>query len=329
MNESVATFGVDLGGTNTRVALVDPDGTIVEQHKAPTPTTLDGIVALIADAVRTLGPLRPDASAVGVGAAGLVDREGVIHYSPNVPAFLHAPVRDRLAAALGVPVIVDNDANVAVLAELVHGAGRGSSDFLLVTLGTGVGGGVVSGGRVMRGAHGFGAEIGHFQVDPHGPRCACGEIGHWEAVASGTALGALGRARAAAGNAPSVLAAAGGDLAAIEGVQVGEAALHGEPDAVAIIVEYAHQVATGLVGLVNILDPQQVLVSGGLVDLGDVLLGPLGASFHGRIEGAPYRPDVPIVPAELGGHAGVIGAAVLARELAPEPTRPAASGDVT
>jgi len=308
-------FGVDLGGTNTRVALVDPDGTIVEQRIGPTATTLDGIVEFITDTARALSHHRPDAAALGVGAAGMVDRDGVIHYSPNVPAFLRAPVRARLAEALGLPVAVDNDANVAALAELVYGAGRGCDDFLLVTLGTGVGGGVVVNGKVLRGAHGFAAEIGHFQVDPHGPRCACGELGHWEAMASGTALGALGRAAAARGEAPSVLALADGDVSAVRGTHVGEAAQRGAPDAVALVVEYAHQVAIGLVGLVNIFDPEKVLVSGGLVDLGDVLLGPLAAAFHGRIEGAPYRPAVPIVAAELRGSAGMIGAAALAREL--------------
>ena len=159
-----ATFGVDLGGTNLRVAIVDPDGTIVAQRKVATPPTLDGIVDGIAGAVRSLAPPRPSARALGVGAAGMVDFDGVIHYSPNVPAFLRAPVGARLEAALDMPVVVDNDANVAALAELTHGAAFQCREFLLVTLGTGVGGGVVTGGQVLRGAHGFGAEIGHFQV---------------------------------------------------------------------------------------------------------------------------------------------------------------------
>ena len=110
-----ATFGVDLGGTNLRVALVDPDGTIVDQRRVATPPTLDGIVADIATAVRELAPQRPEARALGVGAAGMVDHEGTIHYSPNVPAFLHAPVRARLEDAVGLPTVVDNDANVAVV----------------------------------------------------------------------------------------------------------------------------------------------------------------------------------------------------------------------
>jgi glucokinase len=311
-----ATFGVDLGGTNLRVALVDPDGSIVDEQRIATPHTLDDIVGSIADAARAFAPQRPEARALGVGAAGMVDFEGTIHYSPNVPAFLHAPVRARLEEALGFPAVVDNDANVAVVAELVHGAARGSTEVLLITLGTGVGGGVVTRGEVLRGAHGFAAEIGHFQVDPDGPLCACGQRGHWEAVASGTALGALGREWAAAGAAPSVLAAAGGAIGDITGVLVGDVAQSGAADAIAVVEEYARRVAIGLVGLTNIFDPEKVVVSGGLIELGDVLLLPLRAAFDGRIEGALHRPAVPIVAAELGGRAGVVGAAVLARELA-------------
>ncbi len=310
-----ATFGVDLGGTNLRVAVVDPDGSVVEERRVSTPPTLDGIVDEITDAVRAFAPLRPDARALGVGAAGMVDHQGTIHYSPNVPAFLHAPVRDRLEHATGLPAVVDNDANVAVVAELVHGAARGCTEVLLITLGTGIGGGVVTRGDVLRGAHGFGAEIGHFQVDPDGPLCACGQRGHWEALASGTALGALGREWAAAGAAPSVLARASGSIDDITGILVGDVAQSGAADAIAIVEEYARRVAIGLVGLVNIFDPERVVVSGGLVELGDVLLAPLRLAFDGRIEGAAHRPAVPILAAELGGRAGVVGAAVLAREL--------------
>jgi glucokinase len=307
------TFGVDLGGTNLRVGVIGADATILGHRHVATPHTLDDIVDAIATGVRELRALGPDAPALGVGAAGMVDREGTIHYSPNVPAFRHAPVRARLEDALAMPVAVDNDANVAVLGERTYGVARGHDDVLLVTLGTGVGGGVVSGGVVLRGAHGFGAEIGHFQIDPDGPECACGQRGHWEAMASGTALGVLGRTRAEAGLAPGLLARAGGDVDAIEGTTVGEAAREGDADAVDVLHEYARAVAVGLVGLVNVLDPQLVVVSGGLVELGDLLLDPIRASFAGRIEGTSYRPEVPIVAAALGDDAGLIGAAVLAR----------------
>jgi glucokinase len=310
-----ATFGVDLGGTHLRAAVVDRKGTVVDQRRATTPATVDDIVDAIAHMVDALADAAPDAVALGLGAAGMVDHDGVIHYAPNVPAFVQTPMRDRLVAATGRAVVVDNDANVAALAEFTHGAGQGIDDFLLVTLGTGVGGGIVIGGEVFRGAHGFGAEIGHFQVDPNGPVCACGERGHWEAIASGRALGQLGRERAASGAAPSVLARANGDVDAVTGVTVGDAAQAGEADALAILREYAENVAVGLVGLANILDPRVILVSGGLVELGPALLDPLREWFAGHIEGARYREPVEIIAAALGEEAGVVGAAVLARSL--------------
>ena len=304
-----ATFGVDLGGTHLRAAVVDRKGTVVDQRRATTPATVDDIVDAIAHMVDALADAAPDAVALGLGAAGMVDHDGVIHYAPNVPAFVQTPMRDRLVAATGRAVVVDNDANVAALGEITYGAATDVQHALLVTLGTGIG------GEVFRGAHGFGAEIGHFQVDPNGPVCACGERGHWEAIASGRALGQLGRERAASGAAPSVLARANGDVDAVTGVTVGDAAQAGEADALAILREYAENVAVGLVGLANILDPRVILVSGGLVELGPALLDPLREWFAGHIEGARYREPVEIIAAALGEEAGVVGAAVLARSL--------------
>ena len=307
------TVGVDLGGTNLRLALVTNDGTIQADVREPTPVdfphTIDAIVRLI----RSFSGA--PCAAVGVGAAGLVDGEGTIHYAPNLPMMRHAPLGRDLAAAVGVPVVVDNDANAAAWGEACHGAARGCRHALMVTLGTGVGGGIIADGRVYRGAHGFAGEIGHWQYDPAGERCACGERGHWEAVASGTALGRLARARVLAGEAQSVLARAGGDPDAVSGHHVGESATAGESDGVALVAEYARDVAVGLVALANILDPELIVISGGLVALGEVLLDPLRDAFAHHLEGAQYRPEVPIVAAELGMHAGVVGAAAMARDL--------------
>lgn len=309
------TIGIDLGGTNLRAAVVDRGGAILAEEHEPTPKDWDGLVAAMVRCISTLQRAHPDVSAVGIGAAGLVDKDGTIHYAPNLPMLINAPLGRSLDDALQIPVVVDNDANVAAWGEVCHGAARGRSDVLLITLGTGVGGGIVINGRIYRGAHGFAAEVGHWQFDPRGPVCACGELGHWEAAASGTALGRIARERAAAGDAPNVLARAGGDLEQVDGHEVGDAARAGDPEGLLILGDYAHAVATGLAGLANILDPEIIVISGGLIVLGDLLLGPLRAAFTGHIEGAAHRPEVPIMAAELEDRAGVVGAAALARDL--------------
>jgi glucokinase len=309
------TVGIDLGGTHLRGAVVDGDGRVEVEERAPTPTEWPGLQDGIVGLVTSLRAVHPELGAVGVGAAGMVDRQGTVHYAPNIPKLIRVPLQAELAQRLRTPVVVDNDANVAAWGELLHGAARGVEHGLVITLGTGIGGGIITDGRVARGAHGFAAEVGHWQFDPHGPECACGEIGHWEALASGGALGALARARAAAGDAPNVLARAGGDLRAVTGVEVGDSATAGEADGRDILERYARRVALGFAGLTNILDPEIIVVSGGLVELGDVLLKPLRDAFSAHLEGAPYRPEVPIVAAALGERAGVVGAAALARQL--------------
>ena len=311
------TFGIDLGGTNVRCGVVDGDGVIVADRRAATHpgASWSELVAAMVGLVRALAVDHPDAPAVGVGAAGLVTREGEVLYAPNIPGLRRAPVRAALVEELELPVFVDNDANAAAHGELVHGAARGARYALVITLGTGIGGGIIARERVIRGAHGFAAEIGHFQIDPDGPVCACGERGHWEAFASGSALGRMGRERAAAGGIPAAVALAGGDPDAVTGMHVGDAAQASDPEALELLSEYAGFVAVGLAGLTNILDPDRIVISGGLVELGDALFTPLRAAFADRIEGSEYRPRVDIVPAELGDRAGVIGAAALARDL--------------
>lgn len=314
--DRVVTCGVDVGGTNVRVATVDGDGTLLAEERAPTPPGWQAVVATVGELCgRVAGATAP--VAVGVGTAGLVDRDGVVHYAPNLPDFIHVPFGAALRDVLGAPVIVDNDANAAAWGEVCHGAARGLRDVLVITLGTGVGGGIVANGEIYRGAHGFAAEVGHFQTDQHGPPCACGQVGHWEASASGSALGRMGRERAAMGALPSALERAGGDAGKVTGVVVGDAAQAGAPDALAVVAAYAERVAVGIAGLANILDPARIVVSGGLVELGEVLLAPLRASVRGRLEGAAFRPEIDVVAAELGERAGMIGAAALARRLVP------------
>jgi len=308
------TIGVDVGGTNVRAALVDDAGVVVADAREATPLGGESIVEAIGSAVARLGAEHPT-TAVGVGIAALVSYDGVAHYAPNIATLQDTAVRELLERNLDVPVVVDNDANMAAYGEAAYGAARGLRDALVITLGTGVGGGVLVDGKMLRGARGIAAEVGHFQIDPAGPPCACGERGHWESFGSGTALGRMGRDAATVGSAPDVLAMAGGDVAKITGELVGDAAQKGSHDALGIVREYADYVAIGLAGLANIFDPQAIVIGGGLIELGDVLLEPVRASFGPRIEGPDSRPTIPIVPAALGEPAGVIGAAVRARPL--------------
>jgi glucokinase len=311
------TVGLDIGGTKVLGVLLDADGKVVHEQRRLSPHA--GIDALVSTAAGIVSELAPPGIPVGVGAAGLVNHAGHVLYSPNLPTVIDAPLLEALTEVTDHPIVVDNDANVAARGEVAYGAAKHARHALLVTLGTGIGGGLLLDGELYRGSHGFGAEIGHITVERGGPICACGERGHWEAIASGTALGRLareligdGRGRGAA-----ILAAAGGDVDDVTGVDVEQAARAGDPDAVAVLHIYADNVSLGLAALANVLDPELIVIAGGLVELGPLLFDPLQASFMQHIEGAAYRPNIPIVPALLGERAGAVGAAVLARDLLP------------
>jgi glucokinase len=311
----VLTAGVDIGGTKLLAVAATEKGEVVAERRQPTAAGPDAILSATTAVVADLLLAHPEIAAVGVGLPGLVDLEGAVHYAPNLPGFVGVDAQARLAATCPRPVVVDNDANVAALGEVLHGAGRGYKEVLVVTLGTGIGGGLIINGVVNRGGFGFAAEIGHFTVDRHGPLCACGERGHWEALASGTALGRRAREWAARGDAPNVLARAGGVVDAVTGHEAGLSALAGEPDGLAILTEHGGDVALGLGGLVNILDPELVVIGGGLVHLGEALLAPIRSALPAHVEAASRRTLPPVVAAALGEQAGAVGAAALARTL--------------
>lgn len=313
------TIGFDVGGTKVLGVVLDAAGRTVVEQRRPSPPGFEPLVDLMATLAAeltgiALGEGIAPATAIGVGVAGLVDRDGVLRYGPNLPGVVDAPIRDALAARTGMPVVVDNDANVAGLAEVRHGAAAGVGHALLVTLGTGIGGAIVADGQVFRGANGFAGEIGHQTVAPGGPLCACGERGHWEAIASGTALGRMGRELVATGGGSAILDLAGGNPEAVDGLHVGAAARADDPEALALLDRYADNVAIGLANLANVLDPQRVVVAGGLVALGDLLFDRLERAFGVHLEATEHRPRIPVVPAALGEQSGAIGAAVLARE---------------
>ena len=310
----MATVGVDVGGTKCLAVVLD-GGRIAAEVKVATPKEPGPLIDTVAGLVTGLSGDGAEVTAVGVGAPGLVDVAGVLRFAPNLPGIVGLEIKAELEARLGVPVQADNDATCAAWGERQLGAARGFDEVVLVTLGTGIGGGIVSGGRIDRGANGFAGEIGHMVVDPEGPVCLCGRQGCWERFASGGGLGRLGREAAMAGRAARVRELAGGDPDQVRGEHVTAAAAEGDAEALAVMDRLAWWVATGLANLANIFDPQAFVLGGGLVQAGDLLLVPVRTAFAEVIGGYGHRPAVDIVPAALGERAGAIGAACLAAEF--------------
>jgi glucokinase len=309
----VATIGVDVGGTKCLGVVLDDDGSIVDERRTRTPAgaSQDMLVDAVADVAAGLQGGR--ALPVGVGVPGLVDEDGVLRFAPNIRGVTELPVATELTARLGVAVHVDNDANCAARAEHQLGAGHQRKHVILVTLGTGIGGGVIVDGRLMRGAHGFAGEIGHMVIEAGGQPCPCGQRGCWERYASGSGLGRVAREAAHARQIPHVVELAGGDPEAVRGEHVTQAAAAGDAAAQDVMARFGWWVALGLANLANAFDPECFVLGGGLIEAGEILLDPVRASFLELVEGAAHRPPVDIVPATLGEHAGAIGAALLAQ----------------
>lgn len=306
--------GFDVGGTKTLGVLVAGDGSVAASMRVPRPQSpqetvdqLSGIAAsLVAEAQVTL-------SGIGIGIAGAISRAGSVQFSPNIPELFDFPLRELLAAQVDVPVLVDNDATAATWAEHQIGAGRGIDDLLYVALGTGIGTGFVLDGRIYRGAHGFAGESGHIVIDRHGETHISGVRGPWEMYASGSGLAGLARGRAADGELDSVLALAGA-VPAIRGEHVGEAIAAGEPDALALLADFAAHVAVGITNLIYVLDPAIIIIGGGLVALGEPLRSAVQKEVDDTTLGGAFRPDVPVVLAELGSSSAALGAAMLCRD---------------
>jgi glucokinase len=308
--------GIDIGGTKIAALRISPGGEIRASTVVPSPAT-DQQAALPAIEAAAASVLDDGVVAIGVGMAGLVDvGSGVLLSTPNL-VWRNVPLAARLGERFGLPVVVENDATAAAWAESRLGASRGHDDSLFVGVGTGIGGGIVAGGRLLRGAHGLAGEIGHFIVEPGGPLCGCGNRGCWEQVASGLAIARAGRRAVTDQPGSAIARLAGGDPRRATGELVTEAAREGDEVAVAILAEVARRLGEGVAGLVNILDPDIVVIGGGVGETGDLLFGPLREAYRATVEGADVRPEVPIAPARLGNDAGAIGAALLAIDAAP------------
>ena len=307
--------GIDVGGTKIAAGVVAEDGEVLEKLRVESPATdVEAIEDAIADLVNQLSA-RHEITAVGIGAAGYVDRDRArVLFAPNL-AWRDVNLKAELEERIDVPVVVENDANAAAWGEFRFGAGSDVDDLMLVTVGTGVGGGLVLDGELYRGAFGVGAEIGHLRIVPDGILCGCGHHGCFEQYASGTALVREARQIAANGvpAAEALLARAGGNVEDIDGPMITEAARDGDVFAIGRLAELGRWLGSGIASLVTVLDPAVVALGGGVSEAGDLLLEPLREAFGRHLPGREHRPLADIRRATLGNAAGMIGAADLAR----------------
>ena len=310
------TVGIDLGGTKIAALLLDSAGEILGEVRRPTGAEggLGAVLRAIVDSVRDLaGKARGRIAAVGLGAPGPLNRrEGVIYQAPNLPGWHDVPVVRLLAAELGRPVILENDANAAGFGEWALGAGRGTQDMIYLTVSTGIGGGLILGGRIHHGRDDGAGEVGHMTVLPDGPRCGCGRRGCWEALASGTAIARAAVEGLAGGGESRILELAGGDPSAVDAALVARAAREGDALAWEVLERAFYYLAVGIVNLIHLLNPEAVVIGGGVAKMGEELFGPVRRMVAERAYPAMVR-DLPIVRAALGDRAGVIGAAMVAR----------------
>ncbi len=309
------TIGVDVGGTKIAGGVIDPEGHVLERIRVSTPaTTAESVEEGIVEAVLSLRAGH-EVSAVGVAAAGFVnEKRSTLRFAPNLP-MAERPLSDLIAPRVGLPVVVENDANAAAWGEYRFGGGRGATDVVLLTVGTGLGGGIVLDGRLLRGAFGIAGEFGHVRMVPDGRLCGCGNRGCWEKYASGSAL--IQQARALAVEQPEaaarMLALAGGVAQAITGRMVTSAAREGDPAARALLAEIGRWLGEGIADVADVLDPAAVVIGGGVSEAGDLLLGPAREAFEASLSAGAHRPHLVIKAAELGNDAGLIGAGDLAR----------------
>lgn len=329
---SRTVIGVDVGGTKILAVVARPDtGEIVAHHRISTPKHDPAAVPVaIGDAVAAVatkigwtptGPRGIDA--IGVGVPGLVSHRGVLRYGPNVAGVVELDVVGVLGQRFDVPVAATNDANSAALAEHRFGAARGARHAIVITQGTGIGGAFIVDGQLLTGAHGFAGEPGHMVIDASGFQCACGTWGCWEAVASGTGLANLAHAMIRdQGQGRRIVELAGGHVEDVRGEHVTAALIEGDRDALVVVDQFAHWVARGLANLVNIFDPEVIVLGGGLSDVLHLYLPQVQQGLMALVLGVTHRPPVELRAAALGPDAGAIGAALWAElHLGPDANR--------
>lgn len=307
-------IGVDLGGTKIAAGLVDLDGTLRTVETTHTPCDPGQIPDAVAELVNRLSAQQTVVS-VGIGAAGFIDADrATVRFAPNID-WRDEPLAERVSAQVDLPVVVDNDANAAAWGEFRFGAGSDVQDLLFITLGTGVGGGIVNAGALLRGAHGMGAEVGHLRVVPDGLECGCGQRGCIEQYGSGTAL-VREATRHAGSGAPeaAALAALARRDEGIDGRAVTALARDGDPLACRLLADVGRWTGEAIASLAAILDPAVIAVGGGVAEAGDLVMEPMVVALSSHLTARAHRTVPELRRASLGTNAGIVGAADLSRE---------------
>jgi glucokinase len=306
-------IGVDLGGTKMLLGVLDTNSKVLwESREASTGQTGNELVELLVREIEAARGKCPGASAVGLGIPATINHDkGVAVSAVNLP-LENLPIRDLIGGRTGLPIFVDNDATVAALAEHLYGAARGAENAVMLTIGTGIGGGLILNGEIYRGSTGAGSELGHTVIDMDGPPCQgnCPGRGCVETLASGTALGREGRV-AAEREPDSALGAMLADGEMIDGKIVTEAALSGDATARGVFDLIGARLGVALTSFANIFEPEVFVIGGGVIAAGDLLLDPARRVLAERA--LPPMKKIPVVAAELGSDAGMIGAAAMAR----------------
>ena len=307
--------GVDVGGTNVKVALVDKTGSIVYTDTVPTRAemgyeyTISNIIKAISDVIKESKVSKDAVEGIGFGFPGQIDCDnGIVRLAPNIPGWVDIPIADIVSKEFGVPVKVDNDVRCAALAELNYGAGKGTTNMICITVGTGIGSGLIVNGKLVRGASNAAGELGHIKLQMEGgPLCGCGDQGCLEAFASGPAIVAMAEEYIKGGKSTKYRELAKNEITPY---YVCEAAKQGDVVAKKIFEIIGTYIGTGLASVVNLLNPEKIVIGGGVADAGDFLFNPIKEALKKRtmpIQGAAVQ----VVHAELGNTAGVIGASLL------------------
>lgn len=310
-------IGVDIGGTNVKIALVNKQGEVSYPKTVPTHAekgyeyTINNIIQCIKDLMQEAGMDKNSLEGIGFGFPGQIDCDnGVVRILPNIPGWIDVPVAEIMQKEFGVPVKVDNDVRCMALAELNYGAGAGCKNLVCITVGTGIGSGLVVNGKLVRGASNAAGEIGHIKLQMHdGPICGCGDTGCFEAFASGPAIVAMAKEYIAGGKGTKYREIAG-STESITPAIVCQAAQQGDVVAKKIFERMGEYLGIGLSGVVNLLNPEKIVIGGGVADADDILFEPLRRTLKDRA--MPIQGDaVTVVKAQLGNTAGLIGASLL------------------